>query len=66
MLLPPGLVVFVARLGPQATGEARRLDWSGYLLMSVSIASVLTLVIWCYRRLLFSPRPERPERDATP
>lgn len=66
MHLPPGLVVSVAWLVPQAAQEARRLDWSGYLLMSVSIGSVLTLVVWCYRRILSRPRAESPEHDSTP
>jgi hypothetical protein len=34
---------------------------AGWLFMSVSLASVLTLVVWCYWRIL--RRPDREENE---
>jgi hypothetical protein len=34
---------------------------AGWLFMSVSLASVLTLVVWCYSRILRRPDPKDHE-----
>ncbi|MGQ9651333.1 MAG: hypothetical protein ACUVXJ_14585 [Phycisphaerae bacterium] len=34
------------------------MTWAGWMLMTLSCGAVLVLMIFCYRRVLRTPRPE--------
>ncbi|MEQ1893552.1 MAG: hypothetical protein ABL998_13490 [Planctomycetota bacterium] len=57
--MPLGVVSYLVQA---SAPEAERLSPSGIALMTFSICSVLTLVTWCYRRILTAP-PVANERD---
>jgi hypothetical protein len=45
-------------VGAQSGSQGTGLTTLGTIIMSVSIASILTLVVCCYRRILRQPRDE--------